>query len=80
MRTLKPVNQKSLYHSYADLYEKVMNGEIEVDKAEVAGKALDGMNRAFALEIKRSEVSRESIRVLEIKNFDQIQVEEKTEN
>jgi hypothetical protein len=76
MKTQKPVNQKSLYHSYADLYEKIMNNEIEVDRAEVAGKALDGMNRSFALEIKRAEVSREDIRIIEVKNFNQIPIEE----
>jgi hypothetical protein len=78
MKILKPVNQKSLYHSYADLYEKIMNNEIEVDKAEVAGKALDGMNRTQALELKRAEISGETMRIIETKNFDQIPIEEKT--
>jgi hypothetical protein len=80
MKTQKPVNQKSLYHSYADLYEKIMNNEIEVDRAEVAGKSLDGMNRSFALELKRSEISRDPIRTIEVKNFDHIPIEEGNKN
>jgi hypothetical protein len=37
------------------------------------------MNRSFALEIKRAEIAREPIRIIETKNFDQIPLEEKTE-
>jgi hypothetical protein len=72
MKALKPVNQKSVYHSFADLYEKIMNNEIKVDKAEAAVQALAGMNRTFALEIKRAEIAKTEIRVVEIKNFDNI--------
>lgn len=75
MKTLKPVNQKSLYHSYSELYEKIRNNEIDVDRAEVAGKALDGMNRCQALELKRMELTKEPLRILEIKNFDNIPIE-----
>jgi hypothetical protein len=76
MKTLKPVNQKSVYHSFADLYEKIMNDEIKTEKAEVAVTALAGMNRTFALEVKRSEVTGEALRIIETKNFDQISIKE----
>ena len=83
MKTQKPVNQKTIYHSYADLYEKVMNDEIPLAKAEIAEKALAGMNRTYALELKRAEVESElkvstehtRIRTLELKVFDEIPVE-----
>ena len=82
--TLKPVNQKTIYHSYADLYEKLMNDECDIAKAEQASHCLDGMNRTYALEIKRAEVAnmlkgnseRTEIRIVETKNFDQIPIEE----
>ena len=75
MKTLKPVNQKSVYHSFADLYEKIMNDEVPIDKAEQAVNCLAGMNRTFALEIKRAETEKEKLRIIELKNFE----EEKTE-
>jgi hypothetical protein len=85
MKTLRPVNQKSVYHSFGDLYEKIMNDEIVIDKAEVAVKALCGMNKTYALELKRAEIElalhggqvKTEIRVIETKNFDNIPVEEK---
>lgn len=84
MRVLKPVNQKSIYHSFGDLYEKIMNDEIADAKAEIAVQALAGMNRTYALEIKRAEVEsllkgnseKTEIRTIEVKNFDQIPIEE----
>jgi hypothetical protein len=87
MKTLRPVNQKSIYHSYGDLYEKIMNDECDIAKAEQAAHALDGMNRTYALEIKRAEVEnmlkgnseKTEIRVVETKNFDQIQIEDKAQ-
>lgn len=83
-RVLKPVNQKSIYHSFGDLYEKIMNDEITDAKAEIAVSALAGMNRTYALEIKRAEVEnllkgnseKTEIRIIEVKNFDQIPIEE----
>ena len=83
MKTQKPVNQKTIYHSYADLFEKVMNDEIPLDKAEIAEKALSGMNRTYALELKRAEIENElkvstertKIRTLELKEFAEIPVE-----
>jgi len=77
MKTLKPVNQKSVYHSFSDLYVKIMNDEISDAKAETAVQALAGMNRTFALEIKRAEVEHEitgkaEIRIVESKNFDAV--------
>ena len=84
MKTQRPVNQKSIYHSFGDLYEKLMNDEIKLDKAEIAVQALAGMNRTYALELKRAEIEHEiqgnsqrtEIRVIEIKNFDQVPLEE----
>jgi hypothetical protein len=87
-RVLKPVNQKSIYHSFGDLYEKIMNDEITDAKAEVAVQALAGMNRTYALEIKRAEVEnmlkgnseKTEIRIIEVKNFDNIPIDEHKEN
>jgi hypothetical protein len=84
MKTQKPVNQKSIYHSFGDLYEKLMNDEIKLDKAEIAVQALAGMNRTYALELKRAEIEHElqgnstktEIRIIEVKNFDNIPIEE----
>ena len=85
MKTLRPVNQKSIYHSFGDLYAKIMNDEIADAKAEVAVQALAGMNRTYALEIKRAEVEHElrgrsesnvELRIVETKNFDNIPIEE----
>ena len=83
MRTLKPVNQKSVYQSFADIYEKLMNDEMDVSKAEQASHCLDGMNRTYALELKRAEVEssvkgntvKTEIRIIETKNFDQLPIE-----
>lgn len=66
-RVQRPTSQKSVYHSAALVYEKLMNGEIEVEKAETAVKALAVMNTAYANEIKRSKFENKSIRILEIK-------------
>jgi hypothetical protein len=85
MRTPRPVNQKSIYHSFGDLYEKIMNDEISDAKAEIAVQALAGMNRTYALELKRAEVEHElqgnsrpvEIRIVETKNFDNIPIDEK---
>ena len=71
-RTLKPVNQKSIYASFADVYEKIMNDEISIEKAEAATNALQGMNRTFALELKKAEVEgHKSPRIIELKNFEE---------
>lgn len=67
MAVKKPINQKSVYHSFASVYEKLMNDEITVDTAEQACNALNGMNRAYALEIKRTEVEKKSnVRIIEL--------------
>jgi hypothetical protein len=85
MKTQRPVNQKSIYHSFGDIYEKLMNDEIPTEKAEIAVSALAGMNRTYALEIKRAEVehsikggAQAEIRTIEIKDFDNIPIEEKS--
>lgn len=83
MKTLKPVNQKSIYHSYADLYERVMNDEIDLEKAAMAEKALSGMNKTYALELKRAELENElkitseriKVRTIELKEFDEIPID-----
>lgn len=84
MKTLRPVNQKSVYHSFGEMYEKIMNDELAVDKAEVAVKALSGMNKTYALELKRAEIElaihggqvKTEIRTVEIKNFENIPIDE----
>ncbi len=70
MSNPKPANQKSVYASFANVYEKLMNDEITIEKAEQASNALNGMNRAFALEIKRSEALKEKPRNVESLNFE----------
>ncbi len=73
-KTLKPTNQRSVYHSYATVYEKLMNSEITVEVAEQASNALNGMNRAYALEIKRAELENlPTPRIIEIANFEEEQ-------
>ena len=70
-KTIKPTNQKAVYHSFAMVFEKLMNDEIEVDKAEQASNALNGMNRAFALEIKKAELEKQlKVRNVESTNFE----------
>jgi len=84
MKVMKPVNQKSIYHSYSDLYEKIMGDEVTIEKAEQASHALDGMNRTYALEIKRAEleqslsgnVRKVELRIVEAKAFDNPPIEE----
>lgn len=66
-RIPRPTSQKSVYHSAALVFEKLMNGEMEVDKAEAAVKALAVMNTAYGNEIKRSKLENKGIRILEIK-------------
>lgn len=55
-KVLTPVNQKSVYASFGLIYEQIMNDVIPLDKAEIAVQALAGMNKTYALEIKRAEV------------------------
>lgn len=77
-RTSKPVNQKSIYHSFADLYDKLMNDEIGIEKADAGARMLEGMNRTYLNEIKRAAVEHNihnamkaiDIRSLELKPFD----------
>ena len=84
---MKPVNQKSIYHSYADLYEKIMSDEVTIEKAEQAAHTLDGMNRTYALEIKRAELEHSlagnakkvELRIVEAKGFDSITLKENKE-
>lgn len=70
-KTLKPVNQKSLYATWSELYRKIMDGEVEDVRAINALAALSGMNRTMAIEVKRAEVTREPIRIVESKNFEE---------
>jgi hypothetical protein len=73
-----PVNQKSIYHSYAMLFDKVINDEMDLKTAEILTKHLDGMNRTFANELKRAETlnnlgikkTEGEIRMIESKPFD----------
>jgi short subunit fatty acids transporter len=57
-KVLTPVNQKSVYASFGLIYEQIMNDVIPLEKAEIAVQALSGMNKTYALEIKRAEVER----------------------
>jgi hypothetical protein len=66
-KTTSPINQKSLYFSFAELYAKIMNDEIELEKAEQAVKALSGMNSVYGNEIKRAKVENTTIRIVELK-------------
>ncbi len=75
-KTQKPVNQKSLYYSFADLYEKIMNDEISVEKSEQAVKALCGMNSVYGNEIKRAKIENKAMRIVELKKFDEKQIDE----
>lgn len=84
MATQKPVNQKSVYHSFADLYVKSMDDlDIPIERIEVGVKALSGMNTAYALELKRAEIEhmleqaalKTQIRTIEVKAFDNIPIE-----
>lgn len=67
---IRPTNQKSVFHSYSLVFEKLGNNELDVDRAEAMNNALNGMNRVQALEIKRAEVTGETLRIVESKNFD----------
>lgn len=69
-RTIKPVNQKALYHSFSDLYEKIMNDEIDLDKADKAVKALNGMNSVYANELKRASIESDSHKTIIIRNVE----------
>ena len=72
---IRPTNQKSVYHTYALVLEKLNSDEFTVDKADAMVNALNGMNRVQALEIKRAEVTNTLLRIVESKNF-----EDTTEN
>jgi hypothetical protein len=72
---IRPTNQKGVYHNFAMVLEKLENGDITVEKAEAMTNALNGMNRVQALEIKRAEVTKSTLRIVESKNF-----ENKTDN
>lgn len=67
---IRPTNQKAVFHSYSLVFEKLGNNELDVDRAEAMNNALNGMNRVVALEIKRAEVTKELLRIVESKNFD----------
>ena len=88
MKVLRPVNQKSVYHSFGDVYEKSMNDETITDpiaKYSLALKALQGMNTTYIGELKRWEIDqsvqtsnvRAQMRVVETKNFDNIAIDDK---
>lgn len=67
---IRPTNQKGVYHNFAMVLEKLENGDITVEKAEAMTNALNGMNRTQALEIKRAEVTKSILRIVEGKNFE----------
>jgi hypothetical protein len=45
MKTLKPINQKSVFYSYDPVILKLTNKEISVQKARTAGRALGAMSK-----------------------------------
>ena len=61
-------NQKSAYQRAFMVFDGLMNGSLEVAKAEQMNNALGNINRAFSLEIKLSELTKKPIRIIE--NFD----------
>lgn len=84
MKTLRPVNQKSVYQSAGELYQKILDGEIHEQTAVLALKALSIMNKTYGFECKRYELEQVTelnhlsakMRIVEIKNFDQLPIEE----
>jgi hypothetical protein len=73
MKIQRPTSQKSVYHSAALVYEKLMNDELAVDKAEAAVKALGVMNTAYANEIKRSKLENKGLRIIELSGVEMIE-------
>jgi hypothetical protein len=69
-KTKAPIggNQKSAYQRAFMVFEGLLNGSIEVSKAEQMNNALGNINRAFSLEIKLSELTKKPMRIIE--NFD----------
>jgi hypothetical protein len=86
MKVQRPVNLKSVFHSAGIVFEKLMNDEITVEKAEQANSSLAQMNRAYANALKHAEVElqikntahRVEIPMVEIKGFDNIPIEDST--
>jgi hypothetical protein len=67
---IRPTNQKAVYHNFSMVLEKLENGDITVEKAEAMNNALNGMNRVQALEIKRAEVTKSILRIIESSSFE----------
>jgi len=84
MKALSTVNQKTVYSAAGMDYAEVKNDESIKDhiaKYSLMAKFLTIQNVAQLIEIKRSVVTGEPFRNLEVKNFDQISIEEiKEEN
>ena len=55
MNLQKPINLKTIYHSFSDLYEKVMNDKIPIEKAKEVEKSLSGKLRTFNKLLARKE-------------------------
>lgn len=66
---IKPSNQKAVYHTTLMILTDLLNKEIEIPRAEVANNLISNANRAFALEIKYAELTKQPVRVIESKNF-----------
>ena len=88
MKTQRPVNQKSVYHSAGEVYEKVMNDEEITDpiaRYTLGLKALHEMNTTYIGELKRWEIdqsvqssnAKAQMRIIETKNFDNIVIDDK---
>lgn len=78
-----PVNQKALYQSCAMLFERFSNGEISIEEASMYVKFMTTQNKIYSNELKRAEIEHQisekltpsKIRIVEMKNFEDIQIE-----
>jgi len=61
-KVTQPTSQEGLYKAFGTIYEKLMNGEIEVGLADKASKALSGMNRTYALKLKKAEINKSNVK------------------
>ncbi len=66
---LRPNNQKALYNTAMIILTDLLNGDLDVSKGEVANNLISNANRAFALEIKLAELTKQPVRIIESKNF-----------
>lgn len=61
----RPGNQKALYNGYSKLVEMMLDGTITESMAATAIKGFDGMLKTYEAEIKRAQITRQAVRVIE---------------